>query len=178
MDNHRAALFLYKPHNEASECALERLRSAFNLSRRTGVFLADVSKVRDIHPFYQITTVPALLLFSGGELENVVKGCHESEFLKALLDHEISEAQTSGEQKVAPRVTVYSTPTCSWCTTLKTWLVRNNIRFTDIDVSRDEKAAQELVRRSGQQGVPQTDINGQIIEGFDLNRLKELLGVN
>jgi glutaredoxin-like YruB-family protein len=70
---------------------------------------------------------------------------------------------------------VYSTPTCSWCNTLKTWLRKNNIPFTDVDVSRDQRAAEELTRRTGQQGVPQTEINGQIVVGFNQPRLKELL---
>jgi glutaredoxin len=47
-----------------------------------------------------------------------------------------------------------------------------------VDVSKDQKAAEEMVRRSGQQGVPQTDINGEMIVGFDRNRINTLLGIN
>ncbi|MBU2554283.1 MAG: NrdH-redoxin, partial [Bacteroidetes bacterium] len=71
----------------------------------------------------------------------------------------------------------YSTPSCSWCNTLKTHLKKNGIRFTDIDVSRDQKAAEAMVHRSGQQGVPQTDINGEMIVGFDKARINTLLGI-
>ena len=53
----------------------------------------------------------------------------------------------------------------------------NGITFTDIDVSRDEHAARMMVQRSGQQGVPQTDINGEIIVGFDKNRINKLLNI-
>ena len=74
-------------------------------------------------------------------------------------------------------VTVYSTPTCSWCTTLKTYLRNQRIPFSEIDVSRDQNAAEEMVRRSGQQGVPQTDIEGEMIVGFDKARINELLGI-
>ena len=49
--------------------------------------------------------------------------------------------------------------------------------FREVDISRDERAAQELVRRSGQMGVPQTDIDGRIVVGFDKARLDELLGI-
>jgi glutaredoxin len=56
-------------------------------------------------------------------------------------------------------------------------LRQNRISFTDIDISHDEKAAQNLVRRSGQQGVPQTEINGQIVVGFDQPKLKKLLEI-
>jgi glutaredoxin len=75
----------------------------------------------------------------------------------ALAGNALFQAKAQAEGKTVKRVTVYSTPTCSWCNTLKAWLRRNNIPFTDMDVSRDEHAAQELVRRTGQQGVPQTD---------------------
>jgi glutaredoxin len=52
------------------------------------------------------------------------------------------------------------------------------VRFQDIDISRDERAAREMVSRSGQQGVPQTDISGQMIVGFDKKKINELLGIN
>ncbi|MEZ4999996.1 MAG: glutaredoxin domain-containing protein [Bacteroidales bacterium] len=81
------------------------------------------------------------------------------------------------ESSPQKRVTVYSTPTCSWCNTLKTYLKDNHIIFRDIDVSTDQKAAAEMVRRSGQQGVPQTDINGTMIVGFDRARIDRMLEI-
>lgn len=175
--NKRVALFIYNPDSESSRCAFRNVTEANYLNQVTSVFVADVSQVRDIHPFYQITSVPSLLLFESGKLVNVIKGCHESSFFKALMNNEFTGTASVSDQKKAMQVTVYSTPTCSWCNTLKSWLRQNNIRFSDIDISRDEKAAQSLVRRSGQQGVPQTEINGQIVVGFDQPRLKMLLGI-
>ena len=64
-------------------------------------------------------------------------------------------------------VKVYSTPTCPWCTTAKRYLASKNIPFTDYDVSRDRDAAFEMIRKSGQRGVPVIDIDGNIIVGFD-----------
>ncbi|MBT3242028.1 MAG: glutaredoxin family protein [Bacteroidetes bacterium] len=81
------------------------------------------------------------------------------------------------EGKTVKSVTVYSTPACSWCTTLKTYLRKNKIRFTDVDISRDPKLGQELVARTGQQGVPQTEINGQWVVGFNQTRINELLEI-
>ena len=49
--------------------------------------------------------------------------------------------------------------------------------FRDVDVSRDQHAAQEIMRRSGQTGAPQTDIDGQLIVGFDQARIDKLLGI-
>jgi glutaredoxin-like YruB-family protein len=139
---------------------------------------ADVNNVRDIHIKFGISSVPSLLLFENGELVNVIKGCHSNEYYRSLIANTLFRAETGSDQKPVKRVTVYSTPTCSWCNTLKAWLNRNNIPYSDIDVSRDEKAAREMVRRSGQQGVPQTDINGQVVIGFNQQKLKELLGIH
>lgn len=74
-------------------------------------------------------------------------------------------------------VTVYSTPTCGWCVSLKSWLQSNGVKYTDIDVSQDEKAARSLIKRSGHQGVPQIEINEEMIVGFQLPRIKELLEI-
>jgi len=72
-------------------------------------------------------------------------------------------------------ITVYSTPTCPWCHKVKEFLKTNQVKFEDVDVSRDVKAAQEMVKKSGQMGVPVTDFNGEIIVGFNEPRLKELI---
>ncbi|MCK5817597.1 MAG: hypothetical protein KAH15_06290, partial [Candidatus Marinimicrobia bacterium] len=64
-----------------------------------------------------------------------------------------------------------------WCTTLKNYFKDHNIPFRDVDVSRDMKAAETMVKRSGQRGVPQTDINGQMIVGFDKTRINQLLDI-
>ncbi|MBI4335576.1 MAG: glutathione S-transferase N-terminal domain-containing protein [Candidatus Omnitrophica bacterium] len=74
-------------------------------------------------------------------------------------------------------VKVYSTPTCPYCKLAKDFLRQNNIKFADIDVSQDEKAAQEMIAKSGQMGVPQLEIDGKIIVGFDKSAIKEALGV-
>lgn len=74
-------------------------------------------------------------------------------------------------------VTIYSTPTCPFCKQLKGYLTQRNIAFTDIDVSADREKAQEMIHKSGQMGVPVTDINGEIIVGFDKKRIAELLKI-
>jgi glutaredoxin-like YruB-family protein len=169
-------LFLYKPQNETCLCAYSNIDEVITDS--LPVFSADVSQVRDIHNVYGIDSVPSLLIFEDGSFRNVIKGCHESSYYDTLYNNDFFSAkQGNDNNKISKKVTVYSTPTCSWCNTLKAWLQKNNIRYTDIDVSRDEKAAEDLVRRSGQQGVPQTDINGRIVVGFNQPMLKELLGI-
>lgn len=172
----KTALLLVKSGTENSDCAFVNLMNALNESEMQLLY-ADVSTVRDIHPVFNINSVPSLLIFSGTELKNVVKACQSVEFYRNLLKSSFFVSTNSGESKPAKNVTVYSTPTCSWCNTLKTWLEKNGVKYRDIDISRDQNAAQELVRRSGQQGVPQTDVNGRIVVGFDQNKLKDLLGI-
>jgi len=74
-------------------------------------------------------------------------------------------------------VKVYSTPTCPWCIRIKQFLKDNNITFEDIDVSDNQQAAEEMVQKSGQMGVPVLDISGEIIVGFDKERIKTALGI-
>jgi len=167
-------LLLYKKGSEQSDCAFENLK---NIEDDLEVLAADVSQVRDIHPKYEIKSAPSFLEFRKGKLVNTYKGCHEKDFFKNLIQGSVFTAANDSEEKPQKRVTVYPTPTCSWCTRLKTYLDMKGVRYTDVDVSRDQKAAEDLVKRSGQQGVPQTDINGQIIVGFDQKRIDTLLGL-
>lgn len=72
-------------------------------------------------------------------------------------------------------VTVYSTPTCPWCKKVKAFLKENKVKFRSIDVSKNKKAADEMMKKSGQMGVPVTDVDGTIITGFDQAKLKKAL---
>lgn len=76
-----------------------------------------------------------------------------------------------------PKVIVFSTPTCSWCNTTKRYFRENGIRFTDVDVSRDQNAAKDMQRRTGQTGVPVILINNRPIVGFDKNKINQMLGI-
>ena len=64
-------------------------------------------------------------------------------------------------------VVVYTTPTCGFCHQVKAYLNQRGVPFTEHDVSRDPQAAAEMVRLSGQQGVPVVLIDGQVIVGFN-----------
>ncbi len=72
-------------------------------------------------------------------------------------------------------VKIYSTPTCPWCHKAKEFFKENNVKFEDIDVSRDVNAAKEMVKKSGQMGVPVIDFNGEIIVGFDEPKIRKLM---
>ena len=74
-------------------------------------------------------------------------------------------------------VKVYSTPTCPWCIRVKQFLKENNVDFQDVDVSGNQQAADEMVQKTGQMGVPVLDIDGKIIVGFDKEKIKSALSL-
>jgi glutaredoxin len=58
---------------------------------------------------------------------------------------------------------------------VKDYLKQKNVSFTDYDVGRDQGKAQEMIRKSGQMGVPVVDINGKIIIGFNRPEIDKAL---
>ena len=72
-------------------------------------------------------------------------------------------------------VKVYSTPSCPYCSMAKKYLETKNVRYEEVDVSKDRAAAFEMIRKSGQRGVPVIDFEGSVIVGFDKDRIDSLL---
>ncbi len=172
----KSFVLLYKEGSEISECAINNITTAGKEINDLRLFMVDVSNVKDVHERYAITSVPTLLIFEGGKMVNTIKGCHDSNYFKSVFESLVPRHHGPGSD-TRKNVVVYSTPSCSWCATLKTHLRKHGIPFRDVDVSRDQRIAEELVRRSGQQGVPQTEIDGQIVVGFDRGRINKLLGI-
>ncbi|MDP2910605.1 MAG: glutaredoxin domain-containing protein [bacterium] len=75
------------------------------------------------------------------------------------------------------KIRIFSTPSCPYCVTLKEFLKENNFDFEDIDVSQDQASLNEMIEKSGQTGVPVVDIDGQIIIGFDKEKIVKLLNI-
>jgi len=75
------------------------------------------------------------------------------------------------------KIRVFSTPTCPYCVTLKEFLKENNVAFEDIDVSQNQAALDEMIKKTGQTGVPVVEIDGQIIIGFDREKIVKLLNI-
>ena len=75
-------------------------------------------------------------------------------------------------------VKIYSTPTCPWCKKVKAYLEEKSIKYENLNVAEDMKAQEEMIKISGQMGVPVIDIDGQIVVGFDKTRIDELLKIN
>lgn len=78
-------------------------------------------------------------------------------------------------EKINKKVKVFSTPTCPWCNVTKEFLTANNVEFEDVNVASDNAAAQQMVVKSGQMGVPQIWIDDAVIVGFNKHALEELL---
>lgn len=80
-------------------------------------------------------------------------------------------------EKNQPKVIVFTTPTCTHCNSAKRYLREKQIKFKEVDVSRNQKAAQDMVRKTGQQGVPQLWINNRPVVGFDRAKIERLLSI-
>jgi len=74
-------------------------------------------------------------------------------------------------------VKVYSTPTCPYCVRVKEYLKQKDIEFQNIDVSSDTKAVEEMVKLTGQMGVPVVMIDDKVVIGFDKPKIDLLLNI-
>ena len=76
-----------------------------------------------------------------------------------------------------PKVRIFTTVSCPYCFTLTEFLKEHNVKFEEIDVSKDEKAREEMIKKSGRLEAPILEINGQIVVGFDKKKICELLNI-
>lgn len=74
-------------------------------------------------------------------------------------------------------VTIYTTPSCVYCKMAKEFFAKNNVAYEEKNVVVDLQAREDMVKKSGQMGVPVIEVDGTVIVGFDQPRLKEVLGV-
>lgn len=162
--------------------AIERLAKEFD--GRATVAKLNVDEHPGIAARYRISGIPTVGIFRDGKLINQLVGVRPERAYRTALESALqpvaATATSAVNAKSSPAkhsVTVFSTPTCPWCARLKAYLRQHNIAFKDVDVSRDAPAAQQMVNRSGQVGVPQAWINGQVVVGFDRKRVDALLGL-
>lgn len=75
-------------------------------------------------------------------------------------------------------IKIYCVPLCPYSDMLKNLLRYNGLEFENIDISRNEKAKQEMIKKSGQSEItPVMDVNGIIFIGFDREKIKEVLNI-
>ena len=78
---------------------------------------------------------------------------------------------------MSKNITIYSTPSCTYCHMAKDYLTEKGIAFTDYNVGADLERRKEMIDKSGQMGVPVIDIDGDIMVGFDKSELEDKLGL-
>jgi glutaredoxin 3 len=92
----------------------------------------------------------------------------------------MSKTTSAGRPNAAARthrVLVFTTSSCPWCRRAKQYLREQRVPFREVDVSHDAAAARDLIRRTGQMGVPVIQIDGRPIVGFDRPQIDRLLGL-
>ncbi|MBU6427225.1 glutaredoxin family protein [Patescibacteria group bacterium] len=75
-------------------------------------------------------------------------------------------------------VTIYSTPTCVYCNMAKSFFKTNNVDYTEYNVASDMDKRKEMIDKTGQMGVPVIDLGGEIVVGFNEEKLKSSLGIS
>lgn len=72
-------------------------------------------------------------------------------------------------------VTVYSADWCAFCQATKEYLEKLGVKYQEKNVEERQEYIEEAVKKSGQMGIPVTDIDGTIIVGFDRPRIDAVL---
>jgi len=175
--NHPDGLILlfYGDFSPASERALAELEQFTAEDGTTPVYALDVEKVKGVHKQFGVTSVPTVITLKNGAVDQRMEGVESAQFYARLFSGAQHDVYRSATDAPARRVIVYSGPGCPACGSAKAYLRRRGVRFREIDIGRDQQAAQSLVKRSGQMAVPQIDINGQLIVGFDRAKIDKIL---
>ncbi len=75
------------------------------------------------------------------------------------------------------KVSIYTTPTCTYCKAAKEFFKENNVEFEEFNVAEDLEKRQEMIDSTGQMGVPVIKIGEETVIGFDRAKVAEMLGM-
>jgi len=78
---------------------------------------------------------------------------------------------------MAKNVTIYSTPTCTYCRAAKEFFTENNVVYTEHNVATDMERRNEMIEKSGQMGVPVIFVDNDMVIGYNKSKLEQLLGL-
>lgn len=168
------AIVFYSDTSPRSRDALSIIAEIKKQKPGVAVASVNVSRVRDIHPMFGVTGVPAVITLKNGALAKKIEGIQQRSTYEALLG-DAPRKRADGTEAPPLRVTVYSSPTCPPCGVVKSYLRKKGVSFRVVDISRDEQSAREIMSRTGVSAVPQTDINGTVVVGADIPKIEELL---
>ena len=82
---------------------------------------------------------------------------------------------TNGSGGHAPRIVVYTTPTCHWCVTAKRYISQRGLEFTEVDVARNRRGLKQMVLMTGQHGVPVIQVGTHAMVGWDKHEFERLV---
>jgi thioredoxin 1 len=133
----------------------------------------NVDEEQEAASSYSIMSIPTVIIFKDGKVVERLTGALPKEQYKSAL----SRAKVFDPASVKKEVTVFTTPTCPYCHMVKDYLKEKKQQFKEVDVSADYNSALEMVQKSGQMGVPQLWINGQVIVGFDKRSIDTALEI-
>ncbi len=168
-------VLFYANFSSASKRALAELEQFSREDEQVPVYVIDVERVKGVHKQFGVENVPTVLALRKGKVSQRLEGVESAQFYGRIFSGAHSSHYKTGKSTVSHRVIVYSGPGCPACGTAKAYLRRLGVSFREVDIARDQHAAQSLVRRSGQMAVPQIDIDGHLVVGFDQAKIDRIL---
>ena len=170
-------LVFYVDFSSNAKRALVELENFSKEQKEVPVYVIDVEKVKGIHKQFEVENVPTVLALREGKVIQRIEGVESARFYSRMFAGTGSSLYKSTGKTISHRVVVYSGSGCPACGTAKAYLRKRGINFQTIDITHDQHAAERLVRRSGQMAVPQIDIDGHLVVGFDQAKIDRLLSI-
>jgi len=167
-------LMFYVDFSPNARRALVEIENFSKENKEIPVYVIDVGKIKSVHKQFEVKNVPTVLALRKGKIVQRIEGVESGRFYARIFCG-VASPHKSGEKGIPHRVVVYSGPGCPACGTAKAYLRKHGINFRTIDIAQDQRAAERLVRRSGQMAVPQIDIDGHLVVGFDQAKIDRLL---
>jgi len=167
-------LMFHADFSSNSRRALVEIETFSKENEKIPVYVIDVRKIKGVHERFEVKNVPTVLALRDGKVTQRVEGVENARFYARIFCG-MASAHKEGENGKAHRVVVYSGPGCPACGRAKAYLRRRGISFRTVDIAQDQRAAERLVRRSGQMAVPQIDIDGHLVVGFDQAKIDRFL---
>jgi len=176
-NSHFFMLLFYGEFSSAAKRALSEIKEFGKENKQLPVYIIDVQKISGIHKRFGVKSVPTVLVIQDGKVTKKIEGVESAKYYSYAVSGIPSSPSKKGEKARPLRVVVYVGPGCPACGTAKNYLKRQGVPFREVDISRDQHAAERIVRRSGQMAVPQIDINGQLVVGFNKAKIDRLLSL-
>jgi glutaredoxin-like YruB-family protein len=168
-------LLFYADFSAPAKRALTEIEQFCKENQNVPFYVIDVEKVKGTHKQYAVKNVPTVVVVKKGKASWRTEGVESAQLYERIIGATDALPKKDGKKSVAHRVVVYSGGACPACGAAKSYLRQRGVHFRDIDISRDPHAAERLAQRSGQMAVPQIDIDGHLIVGFDQAKIDRLL---